>query len=82
MLDNEMNEKFSFLIDSRRLRLLTKIDGDVCKVVSEALDMWLEKRVLNCPITKNFCENNGPCNDCPVSDKISYTANYFCSFFY
>ena len=67
MLDNEMNENFSFLIDSRRLRILTAIDGDVCKVMSEALDMWLEKRVVNCPITKNFCENNGPCNDCPVS---------------
>ena len=67
MLDNEINKKISFQIDSRRLKILTAIDSDVCKVVSEALDMWLEKRALNCPITNNFCENNGPCNDCPVS---------------
>jgi hypothetical protein len=67
MRDSETNEKFSFLIDSRRLKLLTTIDSDVCKVVSEALDMWLEKKVLTCPFTKNFCENNGPCNDCSFS---------------
>ena len=70
MTENLINENYSIQIDSRRFKLLTAIDSDVCKVMIEALDMWLEIRVLNCPITKIFCENaQGQCNECPVSTR-------------
>ena len=68
MTDSEVDGNYLINIDSRRFKLLTAIDRNVCKVMIEALDMWLEKRVLTCPITKNFCENiQGPCNDCSVT---------------
>ena len=57
-------------IENNLLNLIEKVDSDISKVVSEALEIWLKGKVLTCPITDTFCINlDKPCNDCSIIQK-------------
>ena len=57
-------------IDPKLLSLVTTVDNDISKVMSEALDLWLTEKLPKCPITEGFCENlQGSCNNCPVTNE-------------
>lgn len=53
-------------VDKKLLRLVSKFEKDSNKAMSEAIILWLKKKVITCPITNQFCEEiNRSCNDCP-----------------
>jgi hypothetical protein len=55
-------------LNPKLLSLVTSLETDLNKAINEALDLWLKKRVIICPITNQFCERgHGPCNDCSVT---------------
>ena len=61
-------------IDRKILTLVATVDSDFSRVMSEALDLWLRKRLPRCPITEDFCENlEGSCNSCSVTSEIRQT---------
>lgn len=57
-------------IDTKILTLVSSLEADLAKAVNEGLTLWLKKRLIVCPITKQFCElPNTPCNDCFLTRK-------------
>jgi hypothetical protein len=58
-------------LESKIVNLIKPLEKDLTKVVHEALNLWLKKRLTVCPITNQFCINpNRPCNDCALTKKI------------
>jgi hypothetical protein len=54
-------------IEPKILSMITNVENDIPKVLSEALNLWLEQKITKCPITKYFCENiKGTCNECSI----------------
>jgi len=52
-------------LNPKTLSLVTSLEADLNKAISEALDLWLKNRVTVCPITNKFCDRgHGQCNDC------------------
>ena len=61
-------------IDPKILSLVTTVDSNISKVMSEALNLWLKEKLPKCPITDTFCENlKGSCNGCPITDGVNLT---------
>ena len=61
-------------IDPKLLDLVPADDGDISKVMLEALDLWLKEKLPKCPITDTFCENlRGSRNSCPVTSGVRLT---------
>ena len=57
-------------VEPKLLSLIATVEGDISKVVSEALNLWLKEKIPTCPITKDFCgKQNGPCNDCFIMNR-------------
>ena len=57
-------------VNPQLLHLATSVEKDVTKAVNEALNLWLKKKIITCPITNSFCTNvNGTCNECDVTKK-------------
>jgi hypothetical protein len=57
-------------VDSKLWRLAASVEKDVSKVVNEALHLWLQRKLIICPVTNSFCTHTGPCNDCDITKKI------------
>lgn len=58
----------SIQVSPKLLDLATSVEKDVTKAVNEALQLWLKKKIVTCPITNRFCINpNQPCNDCEIT---------------
>jgi len=56
-------------LNPKILKLVTSLETDLNKAIHEALNLWLKKRLIVCPITNQFCERgHGSCNDCPVME--------------
>jgi hypothetical protein len=57
---------------SKKLLNLTKyLDLDFQDIVNKALEEYLRKRLIICPVTKLFCCNpNIPCNDCDITKNL------------
>ncbi len=54
-------------IDPKILSLVSTVEQDFSKAISEALQVWLEGKILVCPFTEDFCENiNSSCNNCSL----------------
>lgn len=57
-------------IDPKLLSLVTTVDSDISRVMSEALGLWLKEKLPKCPLTESFCENlQGSCNNCAIANK-------------
>jgi len=55
-------------VDARQLHLIADLEKDITKVIREALDLWLKKKIPTCPITNLSCLNiQGSCNHCTVT---------------
>lgn len=58
-------------VNPKILKLVTSLETNVTKAINEALNLWLKEKLTSCPITNQFCINDGPCNDCPVLKESS-----------
>ena len=58
-------------VNHKLLKLATALETNIDKVVNEALTLWLKEKMATCPITNQFCTYNGPCNDCPTTNKAT-----------
>jgi hypothetical protein len=57
-------------LDSKILNLVASVETDLNKAINEALNLWLKRRIIICPITNQFCKfPNMPCNVCSISKK-------------
>lgn len=55
-------------VEPKIMELVSTVEKDFSKAVSEALNLWLRERIIICPITKRYCINhNVPCNECPIT---------------
>jgi hypothetical protein len=58
-------------VDPKLLRLVESQSENIVKALNEALKLWLEQKLITCPITKRICTNNQiPCNECSTFTKI------------
>ena len=54
-------------LDPKILNLVKSLETDLSKAIHEALNLWLKKRLIICPVTNKFCEHGkSSCNDCSV----------------
>ena len=57
-------------IDSKLLRLVESQSDNLVNAINEALKLWLQQKLITCPITKGICANPQIlCNDCPTFTK-------------
>jgi len=64
---NEMEkwDPMDINIEPELLGLISAVEADLSKAVSEALRLWLRQKLPQCPITNGFCTNlKGSCNNC------------------